>query len=766
IHVAFYLRVAMGFSSLSGFGVCWLRIRRRHPGCRDLVATGWSSPSCSEGDAPVVAFWLPVFLAVVCALVGRRSSWRFPGGVSCVPTPDCYLCNPFLGAVRGGTGVCSSLTSWRVRGSWWFCLWDLNLEEVWGSRGCDSGLMWLLRCSESFFSRRVRAEGCFRIVFDSAGSAGVVSGPTLVVSRGITPFRCFVVLCSRSVGGGANFGVPGGGPGGRVITVVASFPAGFKCELQKSVVAIAGCACYERGCWFTRAAIEFVSQSKVSLPRWLSPCCWGVYCVGCVFGLACLCVVVHYALLIVNSGELLLEFFSVGSGGSEDYPVLASVCCYATSGSEVCCPFGWCVLAGFPRAVPWWFWWRFSQDLLATALGVLVEVLHRAALCQVVVPLTMCLAVVLARWFASLLAPYVLSQMVEEACGVSSSSVFCGLLGLVVLYHGFWCHVAHRGDLRGEGPFPLSCLELELVALLVHVVSLWAIGHGDLLCRLLLCRFLDAWLDDVGQRALCALEVLISVWCVPLSAYVVEAMPCVCVLLRADVVVALLKLLIFMRFSCVSLVESPLQLALCRFGAGVAYSTLLGLRFLACGFWQVGELPPFFSGILERGGTGELVAEQWSGVVESRQVSCRDTRQKVTCNLSRSGGGRLVVAFPSALQFLFPIVAEDGSCPSWALPSDEERDGSIHRVLNLKVTPFVSLSGCDRIHVAFFLRVTTGFSSPSGFGVCWLRIRRRHPGRRDLVVTGWWSPSCSEGDALVVALWLPVFLAVVCALVG
>ncbi|MQL67798.1 hypothetical protein Taro_000003 [Colocasia esculenta] len=38
---------------------------------------------------------------------------------------------------------------------------------------------------------------CFRIVFDSASSAGVVFGPTLVVGHGITLFRCFVVLCSR-----------------------------------------------------------------------------------------------------------------------------------------------------------------------------------------------------------------------------------------------------------------------------------------------------------------------------------------------------------------------------------------------------------------------------------------------------------------------------------------------------------------------------------------------------------------------------------------
>ncbi|MQL94530.1 hypothetical protein Taro_027184, partial [Colocasia esculenta] len=65
---------------------------------------------------------------------------------------------------------------------------------------------------------------------------------------------------------------------------------------------------------------------------------------------------------------------------------------------------------------------------------------------------------------------------------------------LVVLYHGFWCHVAHRGDLRGEGPFLLSYLEVELVALLVCILCL---------------------------------EVLVVVWCVALSTYVVGAVPCV-----------------------------------------------------------------------------------------------------------------------------------------------------------------------------------------------------------------------------------------------
>ncbi|MQM13968.1 hypothetical protein Taro_046894 [Colocasia esculenta] len=48
-----------------------------------------------------------------------------------------------------------------------------------------------------------------------------------------------------------------------LITMVASFLTGFKCELQESVAAIAGCACYECGCWFARAAVEFIVRLRV-----------------------------------------------------------------------------------------------------------------------------------------------------------------------------------------------------------------------------------------------------------------------------------------------------------------------------------------------------------------------------------------------------------------------------------------------------------------------------------------------------------------------
>ncbi|MQM22409.1 hypothetical protein Taro_055461 [Colocasia esculenta] len=39
---------------------------------------------------------------------------------------------------------------------------------------------------------------------------------------------------------------------------VVSFLAGSECELQESVAAVAGCACFESGCWFARAAVGFI----------------------------------------------------------------------------------------------------------------------------------------------------------------------------------------------------------------------------------------------------------------------------------------------------------------------------------------------------------------------------------------------------------------------------------------------------------------------------------------------------------------------------
>ncbi|MQL73428.1 hypothetical protein Taro_005776, partial [Colocasia esculenta] len=125
-----------------------------------------------------------------------------------VQTPDCCFCNLFHGAVCGGTGVCFP-NFVLCPGSKVVLLVALDLVEVRGShpggetsvsRGCSVSLVVTPGCSFPTSWRSgmlVRAEGYFRIVFDSAGSAGVVSGPTLVVGHGVTLFCCFVVLCSR-----------------------------------------------------------------------------------------------------------------------------------------------------------------------------------------------------------------------------------------------------------------------------------------------------------------------------------------------------------------------------------------------------------------------------------------------------------------------------------------------------------------------------------------------------------------------------------------
>ncbi|MQM13533.1 hypothetical protein Taro_046458, partial [Colocasia esculenta] len=44
---------------------------------------------------------------------------------------------------------------------------------------------------------------------------------------------------------------------------MASFPAGSGRELQESVAAVAGCVCFERGCYFARAAFGFVFGLRI-----------------------------------------------------------------------------------------------------------------------------------------------------------------------------------------------------------------------------------------------------------------------------------------------------------------------------------------------------------------------------------------------------------------------------------------------------------------------------------------------------------------------
>ncbi|MQL89039.1 hypothetical protein Taro_021613 [Colocasia esculenta] len=222
IPVAFYLRVATVSLSPSGlvFGgsgyagllwgwpsdaerdgsICRVQIRRRHPSCRDLVATGSRAVPCvpALADGPFGSFQKGC-RACLCLL--GLSSLHASCAISLVvampvlfrPAPSCCFSNSFLVAVLGGTVRCSSRTLWRVRGPGWFCLWALNLvEEVQDVGACVVRLgshVVAPGFHELFLSRRVCAEGYFRIVL-LWPDPGVVFGLT----------RVLVEFCFRFVG--------------------------------------------------------------------------------------------------------------------------------------------------------------------------------------------------------------------------------------------------------------------------------------------------------------------------------------------------------------------------------------------------------------------------------------------------------------------------------------------------------------------------------------------------------------------------------------
>ncbi|MQM14160.1 hypothetical protein Taro_047090, partial [Colocasia esculenta] len=224
--------------------------------------------------------------------------------------------------------MCSSLTSWSVQGPGWFCLWALNLVEVSGGRGCDetSLLTWLL---------------------------GVSRGDTWLFLPDLVEVHTKFLL----------------------LWLVASFEAGSECELQECVAAVVGCACYERDCYFARATVGFVLglHVRVGVSRRLREPTRGVAFTGA--GLlpvdpsvlllelsrcfvcrvaplvercdTCLWLLSGLCWLVVNSSEVLSEFFSVGSGES----------------ASLGCPVFWC---SFPESL---------AVVLNGALVVLVEVL-------------------------------------------------------------------------------------------------------------------------------------------------------------------------------------------------------------------------------------------------------------------------------------------------------------------------------------------------------------------------------------------------------
>ncbi|MQM06626.1 hypothetical protein Taro_039454, partial [Colocasia esculenta] len=318
---------------------------------------------------------------------------------------------------------------------------------------------------------------------------------------------------------------------------VASFPAGSECELQECVVAVAECACFERGYWFARAAFGFVVSLRIRVGvsrRLREPTCGvafigaGLWSVKPIEGVLCLalraCALLGTVLcsvdgvvrakqmlvcrvaplvkhcdsylwllpalgwLVANSGEVLPEFFSVGSSGGEVFP------------RTVLCSF--LVVAALPSGLSEGSSPSGNVSLLVKVFHCVTSLVEVSVVWFVTVALPSrlsCCATSRLRVgrFASFLAPCVLFQMVVW------------LLRVLLLSHDIWCHVAHRGDLCGEGPSPYAVLSVGIVR-----------------CVFCLC---------LG----CAREALVTVWCVALLTY-------------------------GGRSGALSLVESPFRLAMSR----------------------------------------------------------------------------------------------------------------------------------------------------------------------------------------------------------
>ncbi|MQL92754.1 hypothetical protein Taro_025383 [Colocasia esculenta] len=245
--------------------------------CRALLAESGTPRwfGCSSGADQLVL--LTASLGVGSGATSRCQAW----GCSSAGLRWCVCCVLYGGSLASlfQGGCRQELVAGKQRSGRRVLLLAANG----GGFGCS--------CCDDVFSCcfQVHAEGCFCIVSDFAGSAGVVYGPTLVVGRGVTLFRRFVLLL-------IFVGVPAAlASKGLVIPTVreahpllsssrdsllqefvarqlwwrfvtpyvassvASIPAGSECELQEGVATVAGYTCYERGrlvrsccCWVRR----------------------------------------------------------------------------------------------------------------------------------------------------------------------------------------------------------------------------------------------------------------------------------------------------------------------------------------------------------------------------------------------------------------------------------------------------------------------------------------------------------------------------------
>ncbi|MQM17564.1 hypothetical protein Taro_050536 [Colocasia esculenta] len=332
----------------------------------------WGTPGCS---IPAVGLPADVVIAERVATSEKASPRRRDKGVATwFPVATTLLSHPAspsqLGlvavalTVQGGS-ACGPSTLWRsevvvpvVRHSFLLgCSVSLMVTP-----GCScptlwrSGMLvlvlrlWSLVVAPVFRELLVLA-GLPPHVVDSVGSAGVVFGLARVVVEAFLCFRCFFLLLWLvrdwlSLLSLVRKAHP---------PTLFSFSAGSECELQECVAAVAGCTCFERGCWFARDVFRFVINLRIRVGvsrRLREPTCdvaftgaglWSVEMVEvgifaqakqmlvcCVAPLVercdtCLWLLSALCCLVANSGEVLPEFFSVGSGGGLRYVAVVLV---------------------------------------------------------------------------------------------------------------------------------------------------------------------------------------------------------------------------------------------------------------------------------------------------------------------------------------------------------------------------------------------------------------------------------------------------------
>ncbi|MQM16860.1 hypothetical protein Taro_049820 [Colocasia esculenta] len=434
--------------------------------CRSQRLVRWKSGLC--------VLLLAAYGGGLCALVVTKFLTLF---LRClVQTPNCCFSNLFLGAARGGTEVCSSLTSWHVRGAGWFCLWALDLVKFL--------LLWLVRDWLSLLSlvREAHPPTLFRWLAFQQGPS-VSCRRVLLLLLGVRAMSVVAIFACAAVG--------------FVFGLCVRVGSASLLELSRCLV------CH------VAPLVEHCDTC-----RWLLPAlCW----------------------LVVNSGEVLPEFFSVCSGGELFVVVLV----------RVPLPLGLflCLLKS-SVVLPLWF--EVSVVLVRVALrtnGALVVLVEDLPEPVVWLPLAVVFSL-LAVCFGCLF-------------GLRSGDVFPErLLEL-------WVEVLPK--------LPCVCFGRVVplaVCLAVVLASLVSAGGVWLVVLLWKCQFHFVVSPCMWKRL---------VWCIHMAFDAVSrtvvtfaakgSVPCLC--LEALIVVW------------------RMALSACGgFAAGVACSALFGLWLLAGGFWQ------------------------------------------------------------------------------------------------------------------------------------------------------------------------------------